>query len=73
MALRSGSYNAAPPVWRGTLREGSYPAYTCTHTDHPDQPAATECASKALAELRGKGSLPPGWVMWGDHRKVVQL
>jgi hypothetical protein len=61
MAMRAGSYNAARPWWRGTIRDGSYPAYVCTHTNHKSQPEATACARAALTVIRA-GTLPAAWI-----------
>jgi hypothetical protein len=65
MAMRAGSYNAARPAWRGTIRDGSYPRYVCTHTHHGSQPEATACARAALAAIRATpGRLPAGWIAY---------
>lgn len=63
MAMRAGSYNAAPPQWRAVIRDGSYPQYVCVHTDHACQPEATACAKAGLAAIRAaQGTLPRGWI-----------
>lgn len=65
MALRAGSYDATKPLWRGVIRENSYPAFTCIHKDHPDQRAATQCAREALSYYRDhNGVLPNGWTAY---------
>ena len=63
MAMRAGSYNAAPPQWRGVIRDGSYPRFVCVHPNHDTQPHATACARAALATIRATtGPLPAGWI-----------
>lgn len=64
MTLRAGMYNASPPVWRGVLRESSFPAYVCVHNHHADTKAATKCAQDALAQVKAGNTLPSGWVAW---------
>ena len=65
MAMRAGSYNAARPWWRGTIRDGSYPVYVCIHTNHDPQPDATACARAALAAIHATpGQLPDGWLRY---------
>jgi hypothetical protein len=63
--LRAGSFNYAKPIWRGVIREGSYPRYVCTHLygdeKHPDQAAATRCARGALLGIKRANTLPAGW------------
>jgi hypothetical protein len=65
MAMRAGSYNAAVPCWRGTIRDGSYPEYVCVHTDHESQSEATTCARQALIAIRATPDpLPEGWITY---------
>lgn len=61
MALRTGTYNAARPVWRGILREDSAPAYVCEHSGHGVR-EAKECARQALAQVKATNTLPDGWL-----------
>src|SRR2546430_10553780 len=61
MAMRAGSYNAAPPQWRGVIRDGSYPRFVCVHPNHDTQPHATACTRAALVAIRATtGPLPGG-------------
>ncbi len=65
MTMRAGSHNAAKPIWRGVIREDSYPRYVCVHSNHSSQPEATACARAALAVIRAtSGPLPRGWVAY---------
>lgn len=73
MTLRPGSYDAAPPVWRGVIRLDSFPAYVCVHNDHPDQRAATKCARAAYAQLRDEGTLAEGWYEYHEARELFRV
>ena len=76
MGMRAGSYNAAAPQWRGVIRDGSYPAYVCVHTNHGTQPDATACARAAITTLKAASTnatdtstgtgrvLPAGWIRY---------
>jgi hypothetical protein len=67
MAYRAGSYDAAKPIWRGVIRDDSYPAFVCNHDDHKNQREATVCSRAALAQIKKDNSLPPGWVEWNKE------
>jgi hypothetical protein len=67
MARRAGSYDAAEPCWRGTIRDGSYPEYVCIHTDHRSQPEATPDLRRRIRSTRYR----PGMGMPGVRPTVV--
>jgi hypothetical protein len=66
--MRSGSYNATKPDWRGVIYQDSWGVFRCTHRDHAYQQEATRCARAAYVEHKEMfkaDQCPPGWEPMG--------
>ena len=66
MGMRAGSYNAAAPQWRGVIRDGSYPAYVCVHTNHGTQPDPSHQVADSSANLTANFAANPATSVAAD-------
>jgi hypothetical protein len=64
VSLSPGAFTTpAGEVWQGVLCEQGHRVIVCTHDTH-NETDADQCARRALAQLRLRGTLPDGWVRY---------
>jgi hypothetical protein len=76
VTLRPGSYDANPPLYRGVIRNDSFPWYVCIHNDHDTTREARACAADALAQIKAapdNAPPPDGGGRWepGVRRRPI--